>query len=73
MGSVPEALPLIRADLGKDAVILSTKEIKTGGVLGMFAKRRVEVLAAVESGAAAAGATVPQPNRPAPLSRPHRS
>ncbi|MBD2845270.1 flagellar biosynthesis protein FlhF [Paenibacillus sp. IB182496] len=46
--AVPDALPLIRNELGKNAVILTTKEIRVGGFLGMFRKRRMEVLAASE-------------------------
>lgn len=47
--SMPEALQQIRADLGKNAVILNTKEIRSGGFLGMFGKKKIEVIAAVES------------------------
>ncbi|WP_281255106.1 flagellar biosynthesis protein FlhF [Paenibacillus herberti] len=69
VGSVPEALPMIRSELGSDAVILSTKEIKTGGFLGLFGKRRIEVIAAVETGGAAA--PVRKPVAPsAPIVRP---
>lgn len=50
--ALPDAVPLIRNELGKDAVILESKEIKVGGVLGMFRKRKIEVLAAVEPNAA---------------------
>lgn len=46
--TMPEAMLQIRKDLGSDAVILSTKEIKVGGVLGMFRKKRIEVVAAIE-------------------------
>ncbi|WP_127531903.1 flagellar biosynthesis protein FlhF [Paenibacillus kobensis] len=49
VNEVSEALPLIRSELGKDAVILSTKDIKTGGFMGMFRKRMTEVVAAIES------------------------
>ncbi|EFM13075.1 flagellar biosynthetic protein FlhF [Paenibacillus curdlanolyticus YK9] len=42
---------MIRTDLGSDAVILSTKEIKVGGFMGMFRKRKTEVVAAIESDA----------------------
>ncbi|WP_127507825.1 flagellar biosynthesis protein FlhF [Paenibacillus humicus] len=49
VSSMPEAMALIRGDLGKDAVILSTKEIKTGGFLGMFGKKGIEVVAAAET------------------------
>ncbi|PYE52182.1 flagellar biosynthesis protein FlhF [Paenibacillus barcinonensis] len=47
--TMPEAMLQIRKDLGSDAVILSTKEIKVGGVLGMFRKKRIEVVAAVDN------------------------
>ena len=45
---MPEAMQRIRVDLGSDAVILSTKELKVGGFLGMFQKKKIEVIAAVE-------------------------
>lgn len=46
--TMPEAMQHIRTDLGADAVILSTKETKVGGFLGMFTKKKIEVIAAVE-------------------------
>lgn len=46
--TMPEAMQHIRTDLGKDAVILSTKETKVGGFLGMFRRKKIEVIAAVE-------------------------
>lgn len=46
--SMPEALEKIRADLGKEAVILNSKPVKTGGLFGMFGKMRIEVIAAVD-------------------------
>ena len=51
--SMPDALQRIRMELGKDAVILNTKEIKTGGFLGLFGKKRIEVIAATDTAAAA--------------------
>ncbi|MFB9273593.1 flagellar biosynthesis protein FlhF [Cohnella cellulosilytica] len=45
---VPEAVQMIRAELGSDAVILNTKEIRVGGFLGMFRQKRMEVIAAVD-------------------------
>jgi len=45
---LPGAVQQIRGELGPDAVILGTKEIRKGGFLGMFRKRRVEVIAAVD-------------------------
>ncbi|MDO3410683.1 flagellar biosynthesis protein FlhF [Saccharibacillus sp. CPCC 101409] len=44
-----EAMQKIRTDLGSDAVILSTKETKVGGLFGMFGKKKLEVVAALET------------------------
>ena len=42
-----EAIKLIKSDLGPDAVILSTREIRRGnGIFGMFSRQVVEVVAA---------------------------
>lgn len=49
VNALPEAVSRIRTDLGKDAVILDTKEIKVGGFMGMFRKKKMEVIAAVET------------------------
>ncbi|MFC5401954.1 flagellar biosynthesis protein FlhF [Cohnella soli] len=57
---LPEAVQQIRAELGSDAVILNTKEIRVGGFLGMFRKKKVEVLAAVDE-----SAKKPAPRKPA--------
>ncbi|WP_027414612.1 flagellar biosynthesis protein FlhF [Aneurinibacillus terranovensis] len=46
--SMSDALQKIRVDLGKDAVILNTKPVKTGGFLGLFAKKQIEVIAAID-------------------------
>ncbi|MFD2443540.1 flagellar biosynthesis protein FlhF [Bacillus sp. CGMCC 1.16607] len=46
--SMPEAMKLIRAELGNDAVILNSKMIQTGGFLGFFKKKNIEVIAAVD-------------------------
>lgn len=59
VNALPEAVTKIRTDLGKDAVILDTKEIKVGGFMGMFRKKKMEVIAAVES----------NPPRPEPSAR----
>ncbi|MFD0587567.1 flagellar biosynthesis protein FlhF [Paenibacillus sp. GCM10027627] len=55
VNALPEAVTMIRTELGKDAVILDTKEIKVGGFMGMFRKKKMEVIAAVEAGAAKSG------------------
>ncbi|MFP7477624.1 flagellar biosynthesis protein FlhF [Terribacillus saccharophilus] len=46
--TMPEAMIQIRRELGKDAVILRTKELKSGGFLGLFKKKRIEVIAALD-------------------------
>ena len=43
---IKEAFEKIRVELGKDAVILSTRKIKKGGFLGIGAKTYIEVTAA---------------------------
>ena len=43
-----EALKMVRKELGNDAVILNSKPIFTGGFLGMFKKRSIEVFAAID-------------------------
>ncbi|HEO8418996.1 flagellar biosynthesis protein FlhF [Niallia sp. FSL W8-0635] len=45
---MPEAMKRIRAELGNDAVILHSKVIYKGGFLGLFKKRNIEVLAAID-------------------------
>ena len=43
---MPEAVVMIRRDLGKDAVILSTKRITLKKWFGLWRNKRMEVLAA---------------------------
>lgn len=45
---MPEAMKLIRAELGNDAVILNSKVVHSGGFLGFFKKKKIEVIAAVD-------------------------
>lgn len=47
--NVAEAIPMIKRDLGADALILNTKKVKKGGIFGLFQKEKLEVIAAVES------------------------
>lgn len=47
--SMPEAMTKIRDELGADAVILNSKEITEGGFLGLFKKRKIEVIAALDN------------------------
>jgi flagellar biosynthesis protein FlhF len=44
---IKEAFEKIRIELGKDAIILSTRKVKKGGFLGIGAKTYIEVTAAV--------------------------
>src|SRR5690625_1973846 len=46
--TMPEVMSKIRKELGPDAVILNSKEIKRGGFLGLFKKRNIEVVAALD-------------------------
>ena len=43
--SMPLALKMVRQKLGDNAIIVNTKVIKTGGILGLFAKQKYEVIA----------------------------
>ncbi|CAH2030005.1 flagellar biosynthesis protein FlhF [Trichlorobacter ammonificans] len=52
--TMAEALRLVKAELGPDAMILSTKKEQIGGILGFFSKQVVKVTAAID------------PQRPAP-------
>lgn len=45
---MPEAMKLIRAELGSDAVILNSKVVHKSGFLGLFRKKNFEVIAAVD-------------------------
>ncbi|MDN5330928.1 MAG: flagellar biosynthesis protein FlhF [Tepidanaerobacteraceae bacterium] len=44
--NIQEALYKVKSELGKDAIILQTRQIKKGGILGFFSKPKVEVIAA---------------------------
>lgn len=39
--SMPEAMKLIKQELGSDAVILDQKKIKVGGFLGFLPKKKL--------------------------------
>ena len=44
-----EAMKLIRKELGNDAIILNSRVVQTGGFLGFFKKRSIEVVAALDT------------------------
>jgi flagellar biosynthesis protein FlhF len=46
--SMPEAMKLVRAELGSDAVILNSRVVQTGGFMGFFKKNSIEVIAAID-------------------------
>ncbi len=58
---------MVRDELGNDAVILSSKPIFTGGFLGMFKKRSIEVFAAVDPQVKPAQAVTKQKLKRVPL------
>jgi flagellar biosynthesis protein FlhF len=72
--SMAEALALVKRELGADAVIVNTRTLREGGVLGIRARTRVEITAQVDERppapraqagtSAQAGARTPAP-RPA--------
>ncbi|WP_078595609.1 flagellar biosynthesis protein FlhF [Evansella clarkii] len=43
-----EAMRQIRGELGDDAVILNSRQVETGGIFGLFRKKGVEVIAAID-------------------------
>lgn len=45
---IKEATEQIRLEMGPDAMIVSTKKIRTGGIFGLFKKPLVEVIAIME-------------------------
>lgn len=46
--SIPEVMKKVRSELGDDAIILHSKKITTSGFLGLFKKKNIEVIAAVD-------------------------
>ncbi|MET3682153.1 flagellar biosynthesis protein FlhF [Alkalibacillus flavidus] len=46
--TMPEAMKTVRKELGDSAVILNSKEKRTKGFLGLFKKKNIEVVAAVD-------------------------
>ncbi len=46
--NIADTMGKIKRELGPDAVILQTRQIKEGGFLGFFARTKVEITAAIE-------------------------
>lgn len=49
VNSMNEAMNMIRYDLGREAVIISQRKVRKPGIMGFFAKRQIEVTAAVDT------------------------
>jgi flagellar biosynthesis protein FlhF len=49
VNSMPEAMELIRMDLGANAVILHSEKTRKGGLFGLFGRSKIEVVAAVDT------------------------
>jgi flagellar biosynthesis protein FlhF len=47
--TMQEALVLARTELGDDAVVLNTRQVKSGGILGLRSSSNVELVAAVDN------------------------
>lgn len=46
--NIQDAMDKAKNELGENAIILHTKKVKRGGILGFFKKEKIEVLAALE-------------------------
>lgn len=68
--SLQEAIARVKADLGRNAIILHTKQFKEGGFLGFFAQRRFEVIAAIDENPSPVISPVIAKTDPAPVSKP---
>ncbi len=49
VNNMPEAMEMMRSELGPNAVILHSQKVQRGGFLGLFKRARVEVVAAVDT------------------------
>lgn len=71
--TLQEALLDVKRELGSDAVILQTRKFNRGGVMGVFGKEMVEVLAATEVNTPGSSSAPVRPSRPtATLEHPPR-
>ena len=66
VNNIQEALQLIKKDLGPEAVIVSTRQVKEGkGTFGLFGKTVLEVTAALDQEQKSAPAKTPPPTKAA--------
>lgn len=47
--SIQDAMAQVKNVLGRDAMILHTRTVRKGGILGFFAKEKIEVMAAIDT------------------------
>ncbi|HEX2769526.1 MAG TPA: flagellar biosynthesis protein FlhF, partial [Geobacteraceae bacterium] len=59
--SMPEALKMVKAEFGLDAMILNSREERRKGIMGLFRKPYIEVTAAMGTPSPGRGATEPLP------------
>lgn len=69
---MPEAMQQVRKELGPDAVILNSKTVETGGFLGLFKKKNIEVVAAVDPQQKPSPIKKPSPQRPVSQAQPYQ-
>jgi len=53
--SMPEAMSMVREDLGQDAVIIFSRKVRGKGILGLLGPPLIEVTAALDGGAGGTG------------------
>lgn len=51
-----EAMQKVKADLGRDAIILNTRKIRKKGIVGLFTKPLIEVVATIDNDISSTGA-----------------
>ncbi|WP_018392366.1 flagellar biosynthesis protein FlhF [Bacillus sp. 37MA] len=68
--SMPEVMKKVRAELGPQAVILQSKTVYTGGVFGLFKKKNIEVVAAIDPYIEAVEKTPDVKSAPASIQQP---
>lgn len=59
--TMADALAAVKKDLGKDAVILHTRTLRTGGFMGLWKKPAVEITASDEPTVSPSSRRLPQP------------
>ncbi len=64
--NMTEAMKQIRAELGDEAVILNSKVTHTGGFIGLFRKRKFEVIAAIDPQTSKNQMKIKEKQRPVP-------